>query len=112
MTTQIGSLPFSEVDQAVAYSLEHDIPFLPELTARGDAMMVYVKDPGKLSCLAAFKRNRFETVKVQCVGPATLLQSGYEEDDAISRIYRHIEAILDGLAAEEMILFLDEPALG
>ena len=112
LTTQIGALPFSDIDQAVAYSLEHDIPFLPELTALGDAMLVYVKDPGKLSCLAAFKRNRFETVKVQCIGPATLRSCGYDEDDAISRIYRHIEAILDGLEAEETILFLDEPALG
>jgi len=112
LVTQIGSLPFSDVDQAVAYSLEHEIPFLPELTQRGDAMMNYVKDPGHLSCLDAFKRHHFDVVKVQCIGPATLVQSGYEEDDAVSRIYLHIEAILDGLEAEETILFLDEPALG
>ena len=112
LTTQIGSLPFSEVEQAVAYSLDHDIPFLPELTALGDAMMVYVKEPGKLSCLNAFKKHHFETVKVQCVGPATLRCCGYDEDEAISRIYQHIEAILDGLHAEETLLFLDEPGLG
>ena len=112
LTTQIGSLPFSSVEQAVAYSLRHEIPFLPELTLRGDAMLSYVKDPGRLSCLADFKRHRFDSVKIQCIGPATLLQSGYEEDDAVSRIYRHIEAILDGLMAEEILLFLDEPALG
>ena len=29
LTTQIGALPFVDVDRAVAYSLEHDIPFLP-----------------------------------------------------------------------------------
>jgi len=112
MITQIGSLPFTDVDRAIAYSLEHEIPFLPELTARGDAMMRYIEDPGELSCLKAFKRHRFETVKVQCIGPATLIGSGFEEDDAIGRVYRHIEAILDGLVAEETILFLDEPALG
>ncbi len=112
MVTQIGSLPFSDVGRAVAYSLQHEIPFLPELTARGDAMLNYIKDPGNLSCLAEFKRHRFETVKVQCVGPATLLQSGYDEDDGILRIYNHIEAVLDGLHAEEILLFLDEPALG
>lgn len=112
LVTQIGSLPFSDVERAIAYSLEHEIPFLPELTARGDAMMNYVKDPGHLSCLDAFKRHRFDVVKVQCIGPATLLQSGYEEDDAVSRVYLHIEAILDGLEAKETILFLDEPALG
>lgn len=112
MLTQIGSLPFTDVSRAVAYSLRHEIPFLPELTARGDAMLNYIKTPGELSCLEAFKRNRFDTVKIQCVGPATLLQSGYVEDDAISRIYRHIEAILDGLHTKETLLFLDEPALG
>ncbi len=110
--TQIGSLPFTDVETAVAYSLRHEIPFLPELTALGDAMLDYVKNPGHLSCLEAFKRHRFETVKVQCIGPATVIQSGYEEDDAISRIYQHVERILDGLQAEEIILFLDEPALG
>ena len=110
--TQIGSLPFSDVATAIGYSLRHDIPFLPELTALGDAMLEYIENPGHLSCLETFKRHKFETVKVQCIGPATVIQSGYEEDDAISRIYQHIERILDGLRAEEIILFLDEPALG
>ena len=112
MTTQIGSLPFTDVDEAVAYSLQHDIPFLPELTALGDAMLRYIKDPGHLSCLEAFKQHTFDTVKVQCIGPATLIQSGYEEEDAIARVYAHIEAMLDALCAKEIILFLDEPALG
>jgi hypothetical protein len=112
LVTQIGSLPFTDVERAIAYSLEHEIPFLPELTALGDAMLRYIEEPGRLSCLDAFKRNRFETVKVQCIGPATLLGSGFEEDDAIARVYRHVEAILDRLRAEEIILFLDEPALG
>jgi hypothetical protein len=112
LVTQIGSLPFSDVERAIAYSLEHDVPFLPELTVLGDAMLRYIQEPGHLSCLEALKRHRFDTVKIQCIGPATLLQSGYEEDAAITRIYAHIEAILDGLQAEETILFLDEPALG
>ncbi|MCR4403906.1 MAG: hypothetical protein NUW06_01185 [Candidatus Acetothermia bacterium] len=112
ITTQIGSLPFHEVKAAVAYSLEHDIPFLPELVARGEAMLEYIKKPGSLSCLAEFKRHRFETVKVQVIGPATLIQSGYEGGEALARIYEHILGILEGLEAEEVILFLDEPALG
>lgn len=110
--TQIGSLPFTDVDAAVAYSLQHDIPFLPELTALGDGMTEYIKNPGSLSCLSAFKKQRFGMVKVQCIGPATLIQSRYGEDDAVARVYHHIEAILDGLQADEIILFLDEPALG
>lgn len=110
--TQIGSLPFTDVDTAVEYSLQHDIPFLPELTALGDGMTEYIKNPGQLTCLEAFKRQQFKTVKVQCIGPATLIQTKYNEDDAVLRVYQHVEAVLDGLQAEEIILFLDEPALG
>jgi len=42
--TQIGSLPFTDVDAAVNYSLQHDIPFLPELTAMGDWMTEYINN--------------------------------------------------------------------
>ncbi len=110
--TQIGSLPFRNVDQAIAYSLRHEIPFLPELTALGDAMLNYIKNPGHLSCLEKFKTHEFETVKVQCIGPATLISSGYEENDALLRIYTHIECIVKDLCAQEIILLLDEPSLG
>jgi hypothetical protein len=112
MITQIGSLPFTDVDAAVAYSLQHDIPFLPELTALGDGMTEYIKNPGQLTCLEAFKKHQFKTVKIQCIGPATLIQGKYDEDDAVMRVYAHVEAVLDGLNAEEIILFLDEPSLG
>jgi hypothetical protein len=114
IVTQIGSLPYEDIEQAVAYSLRHDIPFLPELPKLGDAMMEYIKNPGHLSSLETFKRETAgrETVKVQCVGPATLILAGYNEDEAISRTCQHIEAVLDGLNAGSVILFLDEPALG
>jgi hypothetical protein len=105
-------LPYTDVAEAVAYSLKHDIPFLPELPKRGDAMLEYIKQPGKLSCLAEFKRHKFETAKIQCIGPATLMLSGYKEDEAVQRVVEHIQAIIDGLDASEIILFLDEPALG
>ena len=114
IVTQVGSLPYDDVEKAVAYSLRYDIPFLPELPKLGDAMMEYIKNPGRLSCLETFKKKTRgrETVKVQCVGPATLILAGYSEDEAISRTCQHIEAVLDGLSAGNVILFLDEPALG
>jgi hypothetical protein len=114
ITTQIGSLPYDDVDEAVEYSLRHDIPFLPELPKLGDAMMDYIKRPGNMSCLETFKRKvaGFETVKIQCVGPATLILGGYDQDEAFSRVYEHINALIDGLDAGNIILFLDEPALG
>lgn len=110
--TQIGSLPYKDVKQAVRYSLKHDIPFLPELPLLGDSIMDYIKNPGQLSCLEEFKKYSFKTVKVQCVGPATLVVSGYAAEEAVEKIYKHISCILDGFQAKEIILFLDEPALG
>ena len=112
--TQIGSLPYDDVDEAIEYSLRHDIPFLPELPNLGDAMMDYIKQPGSMSCLETFKKKTagFDTVKIQCVGPATLILGGYDQDEAFSRAYEHINALIDGLEAGKIILFLDEPALG
>ena len=112
IVTQIGSLPYKNVAQAVGYSLKHDIPFLPELPKLGDGMLDYIKSPGRLSCLAEFKKHKFSTVKIQSVGPATLIMAGYGEEEALQKIYEHIFAIINGLSAEEIILFLDEPGLG
>ena len=75
-------------------------------------MLDYIKNPGRLSCLDEFKKYKFRTVKIQCVGPATLILSGYNENEAVKRAYEHISGIIDGLRAREIILFLDEPALG
>ncbi len=114
IVTQIGSLPYDDVNKAVEYSLRHDIPFLPELPRLGDAMLDYIKQPGRLSCLRTFQERTAgcEVVKIQCVGPATLMLSGYAEDEAITRACQHIAAVLDGLRVGHVILFLDEPALG
>jgi hypothetical protein len=114
IVTQIGSLPYEDVDSAVEYSLRHDIPFLPELPVLGDAMMDYIKNPGNMSCLEKFKQKVAgrDVVKVQCIGPATLVLSAYPEDEAVERTYKHVAAILDGLNVPEIIVFLDEPALG
>lgn len=111
--TQIGSLPYDSAEKAVAYSLRHDIPFLPELPMLGDSMIQYIQNPGKLSCLSEFKKHSYDIVKVQCIGPATLAFTGkYSGEESVLQIYTHIDAILNGLNAKETILFLDEPALG
>lgn len=110
--TQIGSLPYKNVNQALKYSFKHDIPFLPELPKNGDAITDYIKNPGTLSCLKEFKKEKFDIVKVQCAGPALLMTLGYDEETAIKRIYEHIEVIITGLEANQIILFLDEPTLG
>lgn len=111
--TQIGSLPFDNMEDAVNYSLRHDIPFLPELPMiKGDSMIEYVNNPGNLACSDLFKSKTYDIVKIQAIGPITLMQRGYNEDDAISIPYNHIAGLLNGLNAREVILFLDEPAAG
>ncbi len=122
IVTQIGSLPFDSVEKAVEYSLRHDIPFLPELPKLGDAMLDYIKNPGKLSCLEEFKKHSYDLAKAQCVGPATLMQSrntedkenerNYTEEEAIARISIHLNTICAGLDAKLLVVFLDEPGLG
>jgi len=110
--TMVGSLPHTDIKEAVKYSVESDIiPFLPELPALGDAMLDYIKKPGELSCLKEFTKYDFTTVKIQCVGPATLVYNEYDEEEAIQRAYAHILRIIGGLHTEEIILFLDEPVL-
>ncbi|MFA5986647.1 MAG: hypothetical protein WC819_04855 [Parcubacteria group bacterium] len=110
--TQIGSLPHMNVSEAVSYSLLHEIPFFPELPILGDSMLNYAKNPGKMSCLEEFKKHRFSRVKIQCIGPAILITTGCGENEALEVICNHITTIMDGLYADEVILFLDEPALG
>ena len=84
VVTQIGSLPYEDIGEAVAYSLQHDIPFLPELPKRGDAMLNYAKNPGHLSCLEEFKKHEFETVKINTEGDSMEREIGnleYEDLD-------------------------------
>lgn len=111
VVTQIGSLPYDNIEKAIEYSMKHDIPFLPELPKLGDAMMEYIKNPGSLSCLEEFAKRRFKRVKIQCVGPATLIQAGHEESE-LWRPEAHIHKLFEKINAEEVILFLDEPFLG
>lgn len=111
--TQIGSLPFDNISKAIAYSLDHDIPFLPELISLGDGMFEYIKNPGKLSCLKEFQKQKYDLVKIQCTGPVSLMgpPGYYSKDEAVERAYQHIDSIVQVLDAKEIILFLDEPSL-
>lgn len=111
IVTQGGPLPHTNPEDAVAYSQRHDIPFLPELPALQELMPEIILRPGQLHCLELFKQNSYKTVKIQCVGPATLYTLGYSEESE-EIVIRYIDALLDGLVADNVLLFLDEPALG
>lgn len=68
----------------------------------GDLMVEYIKRPGRLSCLDEFKRHQFPMVKIQCVGPATLMMDNWSDDRAVESIYRHVSTILDGLDGNDL----------
>ena len=110
IVTQIGSLPYDNIKDAVEYSLRHEIPFLPELPRMGEFMLDYIKKPGVLACLDEFKKHDFQKVKIQCVGPATLVKNGYDKDKAVEKARSHISALIKGLNSKTIILFLDEPS--
>ncbi len=110
--TQIGSLPFKKIKQAVKYSLRHGKPFLPELPKLDGFMLDWIKELICPSCLSEFCKNEFTTVKIQAPGPATLVMRGYSEDEAVGKIVKYISLIMEPLKAKEIILILDEPGLG
>jgi hypothetical protein len=114
--TQIGSLPYDNIAEAVKYSLKHDIPFLPELPKRGDLMIDYIRHPGEMSCLNEFAAatKGYSTVKIQCIGPASIVyatEKEFDEMKAVQVAYEHISKIVNALDVRNIILFLDEPTL-
>ncbi|MBI5148806.1 hypothetical protein HZA33_03945 [Candidatus Pacearchaeota archaeon] len=111
--TQIGSLPYENIKEAIEYSLRHDIPFLPELPRLGDSMQEYAKSPGKLSCLDDFKKavSGYDIVKIQCIGPASLLLLGYERKEAYGITKKHLTDLINNLNAKSILAFIDEPGL-
>ncbi len=108
-TTGIGSLPFTSVDEALACSLAHDVPFMPELPSL---------DPREFLRSAHEERpdtalvRRFLTAlpagsacKVQLVGPATL------GEGSLDTCLRRAHAMLHLLEGREVLFTLDEPSL-
>src|SRR3990167_7741499 len=97
ITTGIGSLPFESASEAVAYSLLHDVPFLPEIPK--DIDMFQLIEKGKAASLDIFKEKiknlKVRTIKVQCTGPVSLmLYRGYKKEDAIKLVEDYLKNTL------------------
>ncbi len=117
LTTMVGSLPFDSIDEAVEYSLSHDIPAVPELPKLDGGMFSYVKD-GKMP--AAYERfckavrdRGIKKVKVQAAGPVTArIHGGMSENEAVNGISRYVTAMLRGLDfVETVYVCFDEPGI-
>lgn len=111
--TLIGSLPHSKIEEAIWFVFENNIiPCLPELPRLGEEMLDYIKNPGNLTCAPAFKKRYAPIKKIQCVGTCTLVHAAkMPVQEANRKIYTHITGLLDGLRADKVILFLDEPII-
>ena len=122
MITGIGSVPFTRIYDAIAYSLRHTYPYLPERvpspellrstnTMLKEGIDGIINAPGTLGCIGPFKKSvsgLYETVKIQCPGPATtaqILMGRHKEenntldnafDDAFTVADCHLSVILDG----------------
>jgi len=92
-TTGIGSLPFSDIDEAIDYSFKHEIPYLPQLPKLCPSEFMIHKTLGNLvdqrdqkssshSNIAELIEGKFlqrlqsspvETVKLQFCGPITAI---------------------------------------
>lgn len=123
-TTGVGSLPFTDVDEALRYSLAHDVPFLPELPKLDPAEFMI---PAALEGFAAGVPDlrmleRFlgalsspRLIKLQMAGPTTLVAFGKDVGRAEVVPWLVLRARTMIAAARsrghEVLFVLDEPAL-
>jgi len=99
--TGIGSLPFEDIKEAIDYSLQHDIPFIPQLPSIEGSMIQQIKEE-KYTALEHWGREH-ECYKIQLVGPQT---SKVKFEQIISYAQK-----LKVQLHQTPILFIDEPVL-
>lgn len=101
-TTGIGSLNTTSVNEAISYSLQHDLIFLPQLPhIEGD--MIYACKNKISLCLNRIKdQAQGRSLKIQLPGPRS---SKLPLKDILA-YYDHLKSKLTGI---EIITFIDEP---
>jgi hypothetical protein len=103
-TTGIGSLPFTSVDEALALSLAHDLPFMPELPALDSNEFLLGARPDAAVVSRFVQRvERGREVKVQLVGPTTL--------GSVEACVQRMRSMLLVLGTRPVLFTLDEPSL-
>lgn len=122
LITGIGSLPFTDIDQALEYSFQHDLPFLPQLPQLNeDEMMVTQSLDDSFetySCFVPFLMQCIEkkipTVKMQLAGPVTC---SVVVEEPIEFVIPQILAKIDDMVTPftevgiKVLFFIDEPML-
>lgn len=106
-TTGIGSLPFQDIDDSIAYSLKHDLPYFPQILTTHGNMISQIKD-FKFNHLESFilksKQAGHSQIKFQIAGPNTSSLTLEDYKQRIEKLNEYFQDI-------ECIFFLDEPIL-
>jgi hypothetical protein len=122
-TTGIGSLPGTDRSSALAVSLAHDVPFLPELPAADEGEGLLGRGakclragapgtPGLTAFLDALGGPRF--IKLQLVGPLTLARATGKDPDVVAQALGGAAVKMIGAArsrGHEVLMVFDEPHL-
>ena len=107
LTTGVGSLPFRDIDEALAYSFKHELPFFPQLLNIHGDMIDQVKNCNfkylELFINEARKRGK-SPLKLQLAGPNTYPGN-------VSDIYDCIEEVYKITNDTDIYLFFDEPII-
>lgn len=98
----IGSVPFESVDEAMDFSLEHHIAFLPQLTARGEEMTEQART-GHHLCMKDFSQTPGPK-KFQLCGP-------HSSKVPHKSVLKTAKSIIESLKEDDLLLFIDEPIL-
>lgn len=122
LITGIGSLPFTEIEQALEYSFQHDLPFLPQLPQLNeDEMMVTQSLDDSFETYACYEpflnhiiHRQIKKVKMQIAGPVTCSVIAEEPIEiVIPQLLAKIEDMVAPFLEQgiEVLFFIDEPML-
>lgn len=122
LITGIGSLPFTDIDQALEYSLQHDLVFLPQLPQlnENEMMVIQALDDTfeSYACFESFVNfaimNNLKKVKLQLAGPITCsLVTEQSIDNIVSQLLLKVEDMIRPFWEHDIdvIFFIDEPML-
>lgn len=122
LTTGIGSLPFTDIAQALDYSFQHDLPFLPQLPQLNEEEMMVIQalddSFATYACFEPFLEmaitKNTKKVKLQLAGPITCsLVTERPIDGIVTQLLAKVEDMIRPFWDHdiEVIFFIDEPML-
>lgn len=113
-TVGIGSLPHTNFQSAISYSLKHHLPFLPQMTSLGERMVDQVRSSKEITkkyqALDLFTEkileHKISAFKIQIAGPETC-----KVDHQL--ILNEINKFLEYFSKYKLkpIVFIDEPVI-